>query len=527
MIVPLTPLQFLRRAERLFARKVAVVDGDQRFTYVEFGQRCHRLANALLASGLNPGDRVAVLAPNSHALLEAYFGVLEAGGVLLPLNIRLHHAELARIVDHAQPRFLMVDLSLEDRATEVREVVKHRPELVWIGGRAEERPELCYETWLAGATDIAPPDPVSDENGIAELFYTSGTTGEPKGVMLTHRNLYLHAMSFLVAFRAAESDVQLHSIPLFHVNGWGTPQALTAVGATHVMLRSFEPGRVLQLIERERVTRFFAVPTMLTMLLEHKELRQYDLSSLELINTGGAPTPPELVRRAERAIGCRVVGGYGLTETSPIICFAADKSTLAHQDEELRLRRQASTGMPLVGTELTIVDDGGVELPWDGTSVGEIAVRSNVVSPGYWDDPESTARASRDGRFLTGDLASIDPEGYVTIVDRKKELIVSGGENVSSIEVERVLHKHPAVLECAVFGVPDARWGEAVKAVVCLREGGAVDGDGLVDFCRGHLAGFKVPRSVDFMDRLPRSGTGKVLKRQLRERYWRELDRKA
>jgi fatty-acyl-CoA synthase len=336
--------------------------------------------------------------------------------------------------------------------------------------------------------------------------------------MLTHRNLYLHALSFLIAFRCAESDVQLHTISLFHVNGWGTPQALTAIGGTHVMLRKFDPEQVLQLVESERVTRFLAVPTMLNMILNHPDLGRYDLSSLELINTGGAPTPPEMVRRAEQMLGCRVVGGYGLTETSPVICFAADKSYLQDQPGDVRIRRQASTGLPLVGTELTIVDDRGEELPWNGEAIGEIVVRGNVVCSGYWNDPEATLAAFRNGWFHTGDLATIDDEGYVLIVDRAKDIIISGGENISSLEIEKVLYEHPAVLECAVIGVSDEKWGEVPKALVALRAGSSAGPEELVAFCRQRMARFKVPKVVELVAELPKGGTGKILKRQLRSR---------
>jgi len=517
--VPLSPLEFKRRAVQLFGRKIGVVDGDRRFTYAAFGERCDRLANALLTLGVGRGDRVAVLSCNSHPLLEAYFGVLEAGGVLLPLNIRLAPAELARILSHSGARVLLVDEMFAEVATELEARLDHSLELVWIGAPPAGRGEARYEELLARASSAPPPTPTIDEDDVAELFYTSGTTGEPRGVMLTHRNLYLHALSFLVTFRAAEPDVQLHTIALFHVNGWGTPQALTAVGARHVLVRGFDPAEVLRLIEQERVTRFFAVPTMLNMLLEHPDLTRRDLSSLELINTGGAPTPPEMVLRAERRFGCAVIGGYGLTETSPIITFAADKSYVEEVDEETRARRRASTGLPLLGTELAVVDEAGRALPWDGKAVGEIAVRGNVVCAGYWQDPEATSAACRDGWFHTGDLATIDPEGYVLIVDRRKDIIVSGGENISSIEVEKVLYAHPAVLECAVIPVPDPRWGEVAMALLVLRPGASASADELDAFCRDHLAGYKVPKRFELLDELPKGGTGKVLKRALRERY--------
>ena len=520
MIRPLTPLDFKRRAVRLYGSKTAVVDGERRFTYAELGSRSERLAQALLTRGLEPGARVALLAFNSHPLLEAYYGVLEAGGVLLPLNIRLAAEELAAILAHARPQFLLVDAELATVLDLLWPLLEHRPELWWVGECPAGRQEPTYEALLEAAPAEPPPALDIDENDVAELFYTSGTTSRPKGVMLTHRNLHLHALGVLVAMRGAESDVQLHTISLFHVNGWGAPQSVTAVGGRHVMLRKFDASEVLRLVELERVTRFCAVPTMLNMILQHPDLGRRDLSSLELVNTGGAPTPPEMVRRAEKALGCRVIGGYGLTETSPLITFAGDKSHLAGQSDEERLRRQASTGLPVLGTEVVVVAPDGREVAWDGTEVGEIVVRGNVVTAGYYLDPEATREAIVDDWLHTGDLAAVDPEGYITIVDRQKDIIISGGENVSSVAIEKILYAHPAVLECAVVSAPDERWGEVPAAVVALEPGVEASAADLASYCREHLAGFAVPKIFDFVSELPKGGTGKVLKRVLRERFW-------
>lgn len=521
MITPLTPLSFKRRAVELYGRKVGVVDGERRFTYAQFGERTNRLANALIAHGLRPGERVATLAFNCHALLEAYYGVVEAGGILTPLNIRLAPRELDRIITHAEPRFIIVDPELATVVDHLEPGTLQTASLIWLD-TADAGPSqgLRYEVMLASASPDPPPVLHFSENDTAEIFYTSGTTGSPRGVMLTHRNLYLHALSVLVAMGGSERDVQLHTIALFHVNGWGTPQSLTAVGGRHVMLRKFDAGGALRLIEAERVTRFYAVPTMLNLILDHPHLDRFDLSSLELVNTGGAPTPPEMARRAEQKLGCDVIGGYGLSETSPVITFAADKTTLAGEDDTQRIRRRACTGMPVVGVELAIVDDSGQALPWDGHSVGEIAVRSDLVAAGYYKDPEATATAIRDGWLHTGDLATIDPEGYVLIVDRKKDIIVSGGENISSIEIEKLLFEHPEVVECAVVRAPDERWGEVPAALVVRSEGSTLSAAELENFCRQRLAGFKVPKTYVFVDNLPKGGTGKILKRELRDRYF-------
>jgi fatty-acyl-CoA synthase len=338
--------------------------------------------------------------------------------------------------------------------------------------------------------------------------------------MLTHRNLYLHAVNLLATLPASDRDVQLHTIPLFHVNGWGVPQLLTAVGGTHVMMRRFDPGAALRLIQEERVTRFYVVPTMMTMLLNHPQIGEYDLSSMRFIKIGGAPAPPDMIRRAEQVFGGTVIAGYGLSETSPVITLAIPKKSLQDEGDETRYRRQASTGLPLVGVELEIMDDAGNLLPWDGHQEGEIVVRSNVVMDGYWNDPAGTAAALHDGWFHTGDVATIDPEGYVLIVDRKKDIIISGGENISSVEIEKVLYDHPAVLESAVIAVPDEQWGEVPFAIVALRSGETATPQELASFCRERLATFKVPKSFQFVHELPKGGTGKILKARLREQHW-------
>lgn len=519
MHVPLTPLHFKQRAVQLYGQKVGIIDGERRFTYAQFGERSNRLANALLRRGIPRGARVAILAYNSFPLLEAYYGVVEAGAILLPLNIRLGAPDLARIVSHARPELLIADADFAATIEAMTRALERPLPVVWIG-----QPPAAgarYEELVATGSAAPPPTPDFDENDVAELFYTSGTTGHPRGVMLTHRSLYLHALSMLIAFRASDRDVQLHTIPLFHVNGWGTPQGITAVGGTHVMLRKFEPQAVCHLIEAERVTRLFLVPTMLLALLEHPALHRYDLSSLELVDVGGAPLAPELVRRGEQALGCQVIGGYGLTETGPIVALASDKATRAGEDEQTRIRRQATAGMPLIGVELQIQASEGTALPWDGRSVGEVAIRSNVVTAGYWQDAEATAASFRDGWFLTGDLATVDPEGYALVVDRKKDIIISGGENISSLELERTLAEHPAVLECAVIGAADPRWGEVPQAIVQLRDDAAATADELIAFCRERTSRFKAPKSVTIVTELPRGGTGKVLKGELRKRYGR------
>ncbi len=363
---------------------------------------------------------------------------------------------------------------------------------------------------------------------MAEIFYTSGTTAYPKGVMLTHRNLYLHAFYTAVGMGAVDRDVHLYTVPLFHVNSWGAPHVFTLAGGRHVMLRKFDPPEVLALVEREGVTRLHMVPAMIIALLNHPDFSRYDLSSVRDVMIGGAPANTALLEEVERKIpGCIAAGGYGLTETSPVLTIAHMKEHLAGNPGEEKLRRKATAGCALAGSEIRVVDLDGRDVAADRRQVGEVVVRGDVVMEGYWRQPEATAAALRDGWFHTGDLATVDEEGYILIVDRAKDMILTGGENVASAEIERVLYLHPAVLECAVIAVPDEQWGEVAKAVVTLKAGCQAGEAEIMDHCRKHLAGFKIPKTVELADALPKGGTGKILKKVLREKYWAGQERRV
>lgn len=338
--------------------------------------------------------------------------------------------------------------------------------------------------------------------------------------MLTHRNLYLHALEAAIAVEIKESDVQLHTIPLFHVNGWGTPQYVTCVGGRHIMLEKFDPQQVFEKIQRHRVTCLSLVPTMATALINYPDRQKYDVSSTRRIMVGGAAANADLIHQVEQTFQCECLSGYGLTETSPILTLASPKTYLK-ADEQKRCQMQAMTGYPIPGVELRILDEKGRELPWDGESIGEIVVRGDAVMSGYWKRPKETEKAFLGKWFHTGDMATVSPEGYVLIQDRKKDIIISGGENISSLEVEKALLAHPALLECAVIPVPHPTWGEAPKALAVLKPDQQVTVQELIDHCRKHLAGFQLPQSIDFLDSLPKGGTGKILKRKLREPYWR------
>jgi len=522
MILPLTPVRLKRHAAQVYGNKEGVVCGRQRFTYRQFNERCDRLSNALLKLGIRKGDRLAYLSFNCHRLLEAYFGVPQIGAILLPMNIRLNPEELAYILNDAEPRALFFDPEF----IPMLEALRHEAKAVeyYIPLR-DAKPAWAfpkfYDELLADATAEEIDYRNIDENSVAELFYTSGTTAYPKGVMLTHRNLYLHAFYAAMALHGDDREVHLYTIPLFHVNSWGAPHVFTLTGGRHVIIKKFDPATAMELIERERVTRLQVVATMIIAMLNHPDFSKHDLSSVKEVIMGGAPTSTALVREIERRMpGCRALGGYGLTETSPLITLAHQKAHLDGDAEELKLRRQATAGHQIAGSEIRVVTPDGRDVKPDSLEVGEVVVRGDVVMEGYWRQPEATANVLHDGWFHTGDLATVDGEGYILIVDRGKDMILSGGENIASAEIERVIYGHPAVMECAVIAVPDDTWGEVPKAIVTLKPGLQATDAEIVALCRQHLAGFKVPRTVELVDSLPKGGTGKILKRVLREKFW-------
>ncbi len=523
MNIPLTPLRFLDRARQQFGSKTGVVDGDRSWTYAEYDSRCRRLANLIRSWDLPAATPTAFLAYNTHHLLEAYYGVPLAGNVFLPLNIRLAAEDFQFILDDCRASALFFHADFLPQISRIRRQLKKVKRFVLLD-EVDEPPSWVEAHSYDGLLDEQSPkldfDVMAvDEDSVAEIFYTSGTSGHPKGVQLTHRNLYLHALEAALAVEGSDRDVQLHTIPLFHVNGWGTPQFLTCLGGCHIMLPKFEPQLVFRAIQDHGVTVFSLVPTMAISLVNAPERQGCDFSSLRLINIGGAASNYHLVRQVEETFGCRCLAGYGLTETSPALTIARAKSHLGAQDRR-RMEIQATTGYPLPGAELEIWDEEGEPLPWDGRSVGEIVVRADMVMSGYWNRPQENLEAFQGGWFHTGDLASIDPDGYLLIVDRKKDIIISGGENISSLEVEKAVLAHPSVLECAVIAVPDSQWGEVPMALVVLKDGQEASEEELIEFTRNRLAHFKAPRRVAFYDEFPKGGTGKILKRELREKYW-------
>lgn len=527
MKIPLTPIRFLYRAMDLYPHKEGVVSGPLRFNYAEFGERCERLAAGLLREGMGKGDRVAYLSLNTHQLLEGYFGPALIRAVVMPLNIRLTPHELIEIINHAEPRALIFESDFRPLIGAFRQACPSIRRYIAIDGDSEDA-ELRYE-------DLLKPDRLDrgdifsfEEDEIAELFYTSGSTGTPKGVSLSHRTLYLHALEVLVSVGGDDLAVELHTIPLFHANAWGKPQTATLSGAKQVMVRRFDPTQVLRLIEAESATSMMLVPVMANALLNCAELGRFNTASLKDIHLGGAASSPELVAKLEQAFSCHVMVGYGLTETSPIASTSRKKATVVYADEADRRFRLSMAGWPITGTEMRVADEAGRDVPPDGEAIGEVLIRGDNVMDGYFREPEATQAAVVDGWLHTGDMAVWDEENYIHIVDRKKDIIISGGENISSIEIERAISAHPAILECAVFAGPDDKWGEVPVAMVVLKPEKALTGDELKLFLQTRLAKFKIPGTVVFSaEPLPKTGTGKILKRELREPLWAGKSRRV
>jgi len=452
-------------------------------SYARTRARSERLHGALAARGLRPGERFAVLSWNSSDYLELYFAAARGGYVLCPLNARLAPPEIEAILQDSGARFVLEG--------------------------AKGLAELGRE--VPAVADVAADAP-------AQLYYTSGTTGRPKGVVLTQRNVEVHARAAIEELGLSEQDTWAHIAPMFHLADAWAIFAITLCGGRHVYLSRFEPQAALDLLVRERVTITNLIPTMLNLMVRHESAAGRDYSSLRAILSGGAPIAPALVREILELFGCRYVQTYGMTETSPYLTLGLLKPHLEALPLEERVRWLAKTGRPFQGVELRVVDEQGRDVPADGKSVGEIRVRGATVTPGYWNQPEQSAAAFEDGWLKTGDLATLDHEGYVDIVDRKKDMILTGGENVYSTEVEHVLHAHPAVLEVAVYGLPDELWGERVCAAVVLRPGKQASAEELQEFCRKSLAGYKVPAAIEFRLELPRTGSGKIQKHALRGR---------
>jgi fatty-acyl-CoA synthase len=506
----LTPVSFLQRSASVFPDKTAVVHGERRYTYRQFEERVNRLASALRAAGMQKHDRVAFLAPNIPPTLEAHFGVPAAGGILVAINTRLSASEISYILQHSGARFLFVD-------AELQHLVENPTGLQVVRIDDSGTPDDPYEAFLAGGS----PEPVAswleDEEETISINYTSGTTGKPKGVMYTHRGGYLNGLGEVIETGMTFESVYLWTLPMFHCNGWCFTWGVTAVAGTHICLRKLEPARVWELIESEGVTHFNGAPTVHISLVNAPQAHR--LARQVTVTVAGAPPSPTLLGQM-RQYNFRPIHVYGLTETygPHTVCEWHPEWAGRSADEQARLlARQGQCYV--IADGLRVVDGNMNDVPRDGQTMGEVIMRGNNAAKGYFNDEAATARAFEGGWFHSGDVAVWHPDGYIELRDRKKDIIISGGENISTIEVEQMVARHPAVLECAVVSIPDEQWGERPKAFVTLKPGQTATEADIITFCRDHMAHFKCPAAVEFGD-LPKTSTGKVQKFVLREKEW-------
>jgi acyl-CoA synthetase (AMP-forming)/AMP-acid ligase II len=520
---PLTPLRFLERSAAVFPGKLAIVCGERRFTYAEFADEVTRVARAFQASGVEPGDRVAYLCPNVAEMLIAHFAVPLAGGVLVALNVRLSPDEVGYIARHSGAKLLIVAEELVPSVPDEASLGDVE-ELVVIAGPASESaaagdgalPMRDYEALRLRGSGEPLPWTVVDEQAMISINYTSGTTGDPKGVAYTHRGAYLNSLGEVISSRHSSSSVYLWTLPMFHCNGWCTTWGVTAVGGTHVCLRAVRPDAIWRLMDEEGVTHLNGAPTVMTSIARAPEAHRF-VHEVTITTAGAAPSPTMIAEL--EALGARVIHVYGLTEVYGPYSVCEWQPEWPELDPADRARKLARQGVGMVTAEqMRVVDPDMNDVPADGVTMGEIVMRGNDVMRGYFRDPEATERAFAGGWFHSGDLGVMHPDGYVELTDRAKDIVISGGENISTVEVEQALVSHPAVADAAVIGIPDDRWGERPKAFVVLATGQAASERELIDHVRSEIAHYKAPDVIEFVTELPRNSTGKLQKYELRKR---------
>jgi fatty-acyl-CoA synthase len=516
----LTPVSLLRRSAYVFPDKTAVVHGDRRYTYKEFEERVNRLASRLRDTDLQKGDRVAFLCYNIPPMLEAHFAVPLAGLVLVAINYRLSANEVEYIVEHSGSKIVFVDAELE----ELLEGVDESVEVVRIDDTGEQGDP--YEDYLAEGSPEPPESVLEDEEETISINYTSGTTGQPKGVMYTHRGAYLNALGVALAIEMNSRSVYLWTLPMFHCNGWCYTWGVTAIAGTHVCLRQVDPAKIWELFESEGITHYCAAPTVQIPLVNHQDAHELDRQIITAI--GGAPPSPAILGQFE-SLNIHPIHLYGLTETYGPDTICAWREEWDELPIEERARKLARQGQAHITTSnlVRVVDDDMNDVPKDGETMGEIVTRGNTVMKGYFEDEEATEEAFKGGWFHTEDIAVWHPDGYVEIQDRDKDVIISGGENISSVEVEQVVEDHPAVMEAAVVSMPDEQWGERPKAFVTLKEGEEATEEEIIDFVKENIARFKAPAAVEFSEELPKTATGKIQKFALREQEWEGHERRV
>ena len=515
MEVALTPLEFMRRTRKLYADREGVVDGAERWTYGQFFDRCDRWSSALQRMGVKQGDRVAYIAPNTHAQLESFYAVPQLGAVLVPINFRLVADDFRYLIQHSGAKVVCAAADYMAAVESIRDDLKAAEQFVALDGPRDGW--LDYETLITSAK-ASFTRPEIGERDLLTINYTSGTTSRPKGVMITHRNAWMNTVGMLAHWPMTPADTYLWTLPMFHANGWTFTWTVTAAGARHVCLPKFDGATVFEIAARERVTRLCAAPTVLIMMASAPAEAKARAPKGVGVMTAGAPPAAVTIQRIEEELGWNVIQIYGLTETAPAISICEPRPEHTNGDRDARAKIKARQGVELITSgELRVIDDKGRDVRADGNTPGEIVTRGNVVMAGYYNDPEATERCMGDGWFHTGDAAVVHPDGYVQITDRLKDVIISGGENISSVEVEAMLLRHEAIQEVAVVGFPSEKWGETPHAFVVFKNGQTATADSLREFCRANMAHFKVPHGFTTVTELPKTATGKIQKFVLRQ----------
>lgn len=512
---------FLDRAVSLYGDKPAIINEDRVLTYKEWNDRIQQLSHGLKALGIEKGDRVAYLAPNTIEMHEGFYGVLQTGGIMVPLNTRLKPHDYEYILNHSESKVLFVDIesyplieSIRDQLTTVQHIIVH-------GLAKNENAIIGYDTWLSQFPTDPFDRPELLEDDLCSLLYTSGTTGKPKGVMLNHRNNYLHALYSQHHLRVSDQDVILYVVPLFHGNGWGGVFYYTANGATQVLLRKVDPETILNLIQKHKVSIMSLAPTVLNAVLaKYEDTRPTIEQPVRIVIAGSAP-PPAFVSKVEEELKWEFIQVYGMTELSPFVTVSYIRSHHQNIPSKDKYRSKAKAGVSMIGCDVRVVNAEGKAVAWNSSEIGEVVVRGHGVMQGYWKNEQATNETIVNGWLHTGDMAVVDERGNIDIVDRKKDIIISGGENISSIEVEGIFYDHPDILECAVIAIPHEKWGETPHAVVVPRSGAQLTEEELIQYARSKLAHFKCPTSISFIDELPKTGSGKIQKVELRQKFWR------
>jgi acyl-CoA synthetase (AMP-forming)/AMP-acid ligase II len=518
-----------------YPEKIGIVSVDDKIqlTYREFKNRIDMICAFFQSEGCKKYDKIAILHTNSHLYMEIYYAAAFCGIILVPLNHRLAVAELSFMCDDAGVEYLISEYVFREKSEGILKECPAIKKTIWTRLPADAAKNLGpnqvdYEQ-IIGQTPAGQrfeaPDITHDD--IAQIYYTSGSTGRPKGVIMTHMNMTFDAIGTIVEYRLTDEDVYIHTAPMFHLTDACLTWAVTWIGGRHILVSKFDPAAILRTFEAQRVTVAKMVPMMWNQLVHHPQVKEFDFSSLRLVISGGAPISPTLIQKMMDTFQCEYVQNYGMTETTQFVTISRLKENLRRLPHQEQIKYRAATGRPFIGVKLRVVDENEKDVANDGKEVGEIIVKGDIVTPGYWNMPEENQKAFKDGWLHTGDMATIDREQYIRIVDRKKDMIVTGGENVFCIEVENALYKHPAVLEACVIGVPDAKWGEAVKAIVALKEGQTATKEELIEFCKGLIAHYKSPKSVDLVKELPKTGSGKIYKKAIREPYWKGYDKQV